>query len=269
MPEATPEPDRTPGSEVNPRRERLALLVRLRARGLISDQAFLAQKRMLLGADPLLLPAAPASPVTPVRKKHRRWKTLLGVAFLILLGLGLLRRAWLPPGSSAGLTEAPPPDAPVAQIDSPQEDVYPLGKPFQTDECTYAITGYRTATTLGTGPQRVSAAENDAYVLVNFTVRNDSDRRRALPTDAFKLQDANGAVYRGCGEAATARLALEEGQRGWIELSPGGTKRLVAAFEVPVTASRGTMKLVIPEEDLFAPGQAVVYLKLRPGKTGG
>jgi hypothetical protein len=76
-----------------PRRARLALLVRLQARGLISDQAFLAQKRMLLGVDSLMLPAAQAASVTPVRNKHRRWKTSLGVAFLFLLGLGLLSTA--------------------------------------------------------------------------------------------------------------------------------------------------------------------------------
>ena len=233
----------------------IARLVAFRDRGIISQQAFLAQERRLLSAAGLRLPAAPA------RKKKQRWRKALGIAVLLaLVGLGIFGLRTLQWGSQRSIAADPVPTL-TASAGSRDDGVYPLGKAFQLGEYTYTITGCKTAVTLGEVVGRPRLGPGATYVVVTFSVRNEAKRTRAIPTDDFKLEDANGLIYRACRDATTALLTSgNESDLVWNEIPPGSTSRFVRAFEVQVASLKEPIKLVIPEVGLFARGTAAVYL---------
>lgn len=233
----------------------MARLVAFRDRGIISQQAFLAQERRLLSAAGLRLPAAPA------RKKKPRWRKALGIAVLLpLVGLGILGLRTLQWGSQRSIAADPVPTL-TASAGSRDDGVYPLGNAFQLGEYTYTITGCKTAATLGEGGGRLRLGPGATYVVVTFSVRSEAKRTRAIPTDDFKLEDANGLIYRVCRDATTALLTSgNESDVVWNEVPPGSTAHFVRAFEVQVASLKEPIKLVIPEVGLFARGTAAVYL---------
>jgi hypothetical protein len=229
----------------------IARLVAFRDRGVISERAFLVQQRRLAGGVAALrLPAASA------RKKKRHWRKALGIAVLLLVGLAILGLK-APQSRGQRSTAAGPVPTLTASAGSKADDVYPLGKGFQLGEYTYTITGCKTAATLG----RMRSGPGATYVVVTFSVRNESKRTRAVPTDGFKLEDAKGIVYRNCRDATTALwLSGNENDLFSNEVPPGMTTRSVSAFEVQVASLKQPIKLVIPEVGLFASGTAAVYL---------
>jgi hypothetical protein len=228
----------------------IARLVAFRDRGVISERAFLVQQRRLTGVAALRLPAAPA------RKKKRHWRKALGIAVLLLVGLAILGLK-APQSRGQRSTAADPVPTPTASVGSKGDDVYPLGKGFQLGEYTYTITGCKTAATLG----RIRSGPGATYVVVTFSVRNESKRTRAVPTDDFTLEDAKGTIYRNCRDATTALWTSgNESDLFLNEVPPGITTRSVSAFEVQVASLKQPIKLVIPEVGLFASGTAAVYL---------
>jgi hypothetical protein len=149
----------------------------------------------------------------------------------------------------------------MASAGSRDDGVYPLGKAFQLGEYTYTITGCKTVATLGDAFGHPRSGPGATYVVVTFSVRNESKRTRAVPTDDFKLEDANGIIYRNCRDATTALWTSgNENDLFLNEVPPGMTTRSVSAFEVQVASLKQPIKLVIPEVGLFASGTAAVYL---------
>jgi hypothetical protein len=247
----------TVGSVLKPRPEvsaAIARLVAFRDRGVISERAFLVQQRRLTGVTALRLPVAPA------RKKKRHWRKALVITVLLLVGLAILGLK-APQSRGQRSTAADPVPTPTASTGSKGDDVYPLGKAFQLGEYTYTITGCKTAATLGEAFGRIRSGPGATYVVVTFSVRNESKRTRAVPTDDLKLEDAKGIIYRNCRDATTALWASGNENDVFLnEVPPGTTTRSVSAFEVQVASLKQPIKLVIPEVGLFASGTAVVYL---------
>jgi hypothetical protein len=194
--------------------------------------------------------------VAPARKKKRHWRKAFGIAILLLAGLAILGLN-APQLRRQRTTAADPVRTPTASAGLKVDDVYPLGEAFQLGEYTYTITGCKTAATLG----RIRSNPGATYVVVTFSVRNESERTRAVPRDDFTLEDANGTIYRNSRDATTALWA--SGNKSDLysnEVPPGVTTRSVSAFEVQAASLKQPIKLVIPEAGLFSSGTAAVYL---------
>jgi hypothetical protein len=252
-----------PGSspEQDPKRRRLAQLNAFRERGIISEESFRAQTRMQgAHSKPSIVPSEP-SPVLPRRTRRWRWRWVVpGFVVLNLAGLGVVGFRVLPPLQSGALMAATMAGTQAAPA-SPG-NVYAPGNAFRLGPYTYTITGRQTAATLDGRFSPASANPGDEYLIVTFSVRNDSAKPRVFSTDAFKLQDANGALYAACGQgAAVPRTELTRGDLLLTEIQPGATKRVAAAFEVPAVSVTPPFKLLVFEQDLLGTHEATVDLR--------
>ena len=243
------------------KQRRLAQLTAFRDRGIISDQAFRGQRRMQGGSPaPLPGPSGPATPLLSPPRRRRRWM-LLGLACLNLAGFGLFGLNALKPSSRAAPVSGAAAD-PAVKVHPDAENVYLLNELFQAGPYSYTITGFETTTALGNQFSPMHAGEGNEYLVVTFSVRNDSTRPRVVSTDAFVLEDANGAVYRTCSQgAASPRSPLTRGDVWLPEIQPGSTKALAAAFEVPQNSLQPPVKLLILEQGPSGSREATVYLR--------
>lgn len=241
----------------------LAVLCSLRERNIISDRAFMIQRRMLYWASqppPVPPPQAFVEPPPPARRPHWGWKAL-GIVLPIVAGLGVIGFRTLKPASHTG-TPANPVSELTAEVYSNPEDVYSVGKAFRLGLYTYTIAGSQIATTLGGQRNPISADAGAEYVVVTFTVRNDSIRARELSTADLKIEDANGVTY-APSRPATALLqpSLDGSDEPLTDIQPGATKVLAVAFEIPETSLKQPLTLIIPEQGPFASRKASIPLK--------
>jgi hypothetical protein len=152
--------------------------------------------------------------------------------------------------------------APPAKFAPKPETTYAPGQAFRLGPYTYTITGHRTVTALDGQFSPVQAARGDEFLIVTFSIRNNSRRPRVVSTEAFKLRDVNGALYAACSQGAAApRTALTKGDLLLTEIEPGVTKALAVAFEVPVGSLKPPVKLLLFERDLSGGHEATVYLR--------
>ena len=210
-----------------------------------------------------MVPPPPSSP-RPPSKKSRGWWKVLGVLVLVVAGAGLIEfRAFNPANRAAAdaslISEA------ATDLDSNPAEVYPLGKAFRLGLYTYTVAGCQRASTLGGQFKPLAASQGAEYVVVTFTVRNDSIRGRELSIQALKIEDANGIAYAPSREAAAILQPSPGAGAGddWLaDIEPGITKVLAVAFEIPVASLKKPLKLIVSEQGPFAGRQAFVYLKL-------
>jgi hypothetical protein len=244
------------------KRERLAQLRALRERGIISEAAFRAQRRMQ-GDSPAPSPGPSKLATAPAPHKTRwRRRLLLGLVFLNIAGLGLVGLNVVKSLHRGAFVTAAMAGALTAEVGPNPENVHALGEAFRLGPYTYTVTGHQTATALDNHFSPVQAGQGNEYLIVTFSIRNDSTKSRVMSTDAFKLQDANGAVYAACSQgAAVPRTALTQGDLLLTEIQPGIMKVLAVAFEVPANSLKPPVKLLVFEQDLLGSREAIVYLQ--------
>lgn len=254
--------DPGPSPEQDPKRKRLAQLIALRERGIISEKAFCVQRRMQ-GDRRTRSPGGPPAPRTPLpRRKTRRWWIAVGPVLLIVASFGLVRLNVFPSLGRGGVAVAATVAAvPTADVHPHPQNVYALGKAFQLGPYTYTIAGYATAAALGERFSPVRASDGNEFVIVTFSICNDSSKSRVASTEGFVLEDARGAVYRACSQGGAApRTPLTRGDLWLTEIQPGITKELAAAFEVPANSLKPPLKLLVFEQGLLGSREAIVYL---------
>lgn len=240
----------------------LAVLCSLRERNFISDHAFVIQRRMLYRASlpPIPPPATPVEPPVPHRS-HWAWRAL-GIVLPVIAGLGFIGFRTLEPVSPVANPPDPVSDL-AAEVDSDPGDVYTVGKAFRLGLYTYTIAGCEATDTLGGQFKPINASRGTEFVVITFTVRNDSVRPRELSTADLKVEDANGVTYGPSQQAASVlRPSFGDGDNWLTDIQPGVTKVMAVAFEVPDASLKTPVKLIIPEQGPFVGRQASVYLKL-------
>jgi hypothetical protein len=240
----------------------LAVLCSLRERNVISDRAFLIQRRMLYraGQPPSLPPPSAFVEPPPANHPHWWWKAL-GLILPVAAGLGVIGFKTLQPAGRAAIPANLVSEL-AAEVDSNPADVYALGKAFRLGLYTYTIAGCQAATTLGGQFKPISAGQGAEYVVVTFTVRNDSIRARELSTADLKIEDASGVTYGPSRPATVLLQPSPEESADWLtDIEPGATKVLAVAFEIPKDSLEKPLKLIIPEQGPFASRQASVPLK--------
>ncbi|MBV9490293.1 MAG: DUF4352 domain-containing protein [Verrucomicrobia bacterium] len=212
-----------------------------------------------------MLPAPSEQPATP--KPRRRWRTELGFfVFFVLAGVEIFGlgapKTWYPSLTVASPSPTPvTPAAPAASSD--QDRVYSVGSPFRLGDYTYTITGCSTTDAVGGASYQLRASPGTRYVVVTFRIRNDAQRSRLALAEDFQLEDANGSTYRSSPEGTAALSAADTDSKDvFNEVRPGATQALATAFEVPLSALKGPMKVIVLEQKLFAGAKATVNLPL-------
>ncbi|HWU87613.1 MAG TPA: DUF4352 domain-containing protein [Kofleriaceae bacterium] len=125
-----------------------------------------------------------------------------------------------------------------------------LGEEFKLGDYTYIVKSVNVVDTVGTGFAAKRADEGAAFVLVLYSIRNDTSATEAVLTDDFRIVDAQGREFRPSTEAITALAMSGDKDLGIAQLQPGLKKSMTAAFQMPEEATRGIFTLVIPEKGL-------------------
>ena len=123
-----------------------------------------------------------------------------------------------------------------------------LNEEFRLGEYTYNIKRVVTDIAIGSGYAEKRATEGARFVMVEFTIRNDSKTTQTVLTDDFRIVDEQAREFSPSSEANTALAMSGEKDFMLTQLQPGLTKTMHTAFEMPDAAAKGVITLVIPEK---------------------
>lgn len=194
----------------------------------------------------------------------RQIRTPLKVALSVVLAL-----LFLPPAfTSASSNDAGPafsdPEQPVAASQK-EEAPIELGKEFRLGDFTYQIVNYTGKEQIGDRYTGATASNGAIFLIVYYTIKNESNKTRTVLSDDFTLLDAQGREFRPASSAVTSLALSDKKDYLFSELQPGITKETVTAFEVPYEVVQGRLTLVVPEKGW---GQGKKQVLLNPGSKG-
>ncbi len=139
-----------------------------------------------------------------------------------------------------------------AGTSKPQEDsVKKVGETFRLGDFSYRILGSRDEGYVGRPPLAVEAGLGGRFLIVRYSVTNESNKTRTVVSDDFILRDGKGREYRPAAKALTALLSSEENKDFLLsELQPGLQHVTSTAFEVPTQSiyGDGSLTLIVPEK---------------------
>jgi Domain of unknown function (DUF4352)/Superinfection immunity protein len=127
-----------------------------------------------------------------------------------------------------------------------------IGEEFQLGDYTYRITGFRVTSKVGSGYSQESAEQGAKFVLVNFTIRNDSNKTQQVLADDFKIKDQQGREFSNDSKASMA-LLLSGGKKDAFlrQIQPGLTSQGATVFRVPADIVQQPMILLVPQKGAF------------------
>jgi hypothetical protein len=142
---------------------------------------------------------------------------------------------------------------------TPAANRHKMNEQFTLGDYSYRVTKIVTASRLGNQFVREVAGQDEKFVVVYFTIRNDSKKTQTVMADDFQIIDAQGRQFSTDSEASTALLMSGVSKDFLIrQIQPSLTKNAVTVFRVPADAINGSMTLVVPEKGLFSSGKATV-----------
>jgi len=133
-----------------------------------------------------------------------------------------------------------------------------IGESFRLGNFSYTIAGASMTTLIGDTYPTSGAV----FVVVNYSIRNESNKTRTAMTNDFVLKDAESREFSPSANANTA-LSMTGQVDDFIltELQPGLTKQSMVAFEIPAAAFKGELILVVPEKGWGAGKREIVIKK--------
>jgi hypothetical protein len=265
--------------------DELRKLTELRESGHLTDQEFADAKRRLLaeaGAQaPEVTTPPPLPQQSPQRKKSgcvRAFLIVFGLVFGLIIVLAIIGSFVKPSGSqsssSASLSNAPaaatPTPTPMAQPPGTRVEAkpaanldtdYKIGQEFKLGDYTYRITNFTLTSTVGNEFSREVAEEGEKFVVVSFTIRNDTNKTQQVLADDFEIKDAQSRQFANDSNASTA-LMMSGGKKDFFlrEIQPGLTGKGITVFRVPADVAKQPMVLVVPQKGLFSSKKVTVLL---------
>jgi hypothetical protein len=117
---------------------------------------------------------------------------------------------------------------------------------------------------VGSGYSQETAEEGEKFVLVNFTIRNDSNTTQQVRADDFKIKDQQGREFSNDSKASTA-LLFSGGKKDMFlrEIQPGLTSKGVTVFRVPADVVKQPMILLVPQKGAFFGRKTVTVLLVK------
>lgn len=148
------------------------------------------------------------------------------------------------------------------QIEQRLSADYKVGDGFRLGDFSYWIDEVKKRRCVGRVYSRTCASGGAIFVIVRFTIRNNSKRTRSALTDDFVLLDGHGNRYDASSDATT-ELVMSGRSKSFLltQLHPGITKEGVTAFEVPMEVWDEGAVLEVPEKGLLGSRKATVRLR--------
>jgi len=138
---------------------------------------------------------------------------------------------------------------------------YKIGQEFKLGDYTYRITNFTLTSRVGNEFSREVAAEGEQFVIVYFTIRNDTNKTQQVLADDLEIKDGQGRQFTNDSNASTA-LMMSGGKKDFFlrEIQPSLTGKGVTVFRVPADVAKQSMVLVVPEKGLFSSKKMTVLL---------
>ena len=113
----------------------------------------------------------------------------------------------------------PTQQTPATQVEAkpaanPDTD-YKIGQEFKLGDYTYRITNFTLTSRVGNEFSREVAEEGGKFVVVSFTIRNDTNKTQQVLADDFEIKDAQGRRFANDSNASTA-LMMSGGKKDFI-----------------------------------------------------
>gem|GEM_PF-1709015 len=136
------------------------------------------------------------------------------------------------------------------------------GESFRLGDFTYRFISDDVTSEVGSRFSRVRAQDDALFLIVTYSITNDSNETETVLTDDVTFKDEAGRIFRSSSRLNTA-LMMEREDKDFIlsELQPGLTKTMVTGFELPSSAFRGKWTLVVKEKGFFGTGTVEVLFR--------
>ena len=133
---------------------------------------------------------------------------------------------------------------------------------FRLGDFSYMINECETRDSIGAGyMRRTMASSGAAFLLVHFTILNESMKTQTVAADDFLIRDAKGREFRPSSKANTALMMAGKQDDFLIrELQPGIEKESITAFELPEDVLDSSLFLVVPEKGVFGRKHVIVKI---------
>lgn len=138
------------------------------------------------------------------------------------------------------------------------EKNHKIGESFQLGDFNYSINNIQRTQFIGNRFVSEQSNTGASFVIVTFSITNESNKTKTVLTDDFKILDNRGREFQPSSRANTA-LVMSRGKEFVLsELQPGIPQTIQTAFEIPDSAEN--IFLEIPEKGLFSTGKIRVAL---------
>lgn len=133
---------------------------------------------------------------------------------------------------------------------------------FRLGDYTYEIKQCELRARLGSEYLGSKPGAGAVFLVVRFTIANETKKTATVLSDDFTLRDAQGREFQPASNALTALMMEGENKDFFLtEIQPGVEKESVTAFEIPKTALSGTLALIVPEKGFAGSKSVEVFIK--------
>jgi hypothetical protein len=134
---------------------------------------------------------------------------------------------------------------------------------FRLGDFSYEIKRCELRARLGNQFFPAKPGADAVFLVVRFTIANETKKTETVLSDDFTLRDGQGREFSPASKALTALMMEGENKDFMVsEIQPGVEKESLTAFEIPKTALSTKLLLIVPEKGLM--GSKTVEVVVKP-----
>jgi len=143
------------------------------------------------------------------------------------------------------------------------EHSFKIGDKFDVGDYTYCVSKVSAKNSIGNEMFGKKASEDAIFVIVSYSIRNNTNKTQTVLANDFKLIDARGREFASSSEASSA-YGMSGGNNEFIvsQLQPGITKKTATVFEIQNDAADDFITIKIPEKG-WGSGAALIMVDLK------
>lgn len=130
----------------------------------------------------------------------------------------------------------------------PDTKTFALNQEFRLGDFSYRVLSAVATTDVGSKYLRHNAGEGAVLIIINFSIKNETNETESVLTDDFEIVDYKGRKFSPSSDIKTALASANAADIFLTELQPGLAKKTYVGFEVPEDVIGSPYKLIIPEK---------------------